>query len=98
MDGRFATLPIVNSDRVVIIDHHLHPLLSRHRWYLPKSSYSGTPRPFTISHEGGKAKHYRLARLLTKAGPREFPKHLNGDVFDCRKGNLVLVDRKDDAK
>jgi len=92
-----AFLPVVNSDKVIVIDAHLKPLLAKRRWYLTKSTYSGTPRPFTIAKEEGKEKQYRLARLLTKAGPWEFPKHLNGNILDCRLKNLALVGRRDDA-
>jgi len=97
MPVAYALLPVVNDDRSIIVDAPLHPTLSRYRWYMPKTQYAGAPRPYTIVRNGGKYRQLRLARIIMKASDGLYPKHLNGNVLDCRRGNIELISRKDDA-
>ena len=34
---------------------------------------------------------------VMKVKGRQYVKHLNGNLLDCRKENMVFADRKDDA-
>lgn len=97
MTDTYALLPIVNDHRKIIVDACLHPILSRHSWYIPRGVYAGNSRPFTIVKKNGKDSQLRLARIITKAPEGMFPKHLNGNALDCRRGNIQLVSRRDDA-
>lgn len=97
MNNRYAILPVVNSDQVIIIDATLYSTLRRHRWYIPKGLYAGNPRPYTIVKKNRKRRQLRLARIITKAPEGRYPKHLNGNFLDCRRGNIELVSWRDDA-
>lgn len=97
MTNAYKLLPIVNNAKSIVVDAPLYPILSRYRWYLPKSHYAGTPRPYTIINRNGKYHQLRLARSITKASDHQYPKHLNGDPLDCRRGNLELVSTRAEA-
>jgi hypothetical protein len=97
MPNAYSVLPIVNSDRTIVIDTSLYSVLSRYRWYIPKSQYAGNPRPFTTVRKDGKVRQLRLARAITKAPQGLYPKHLDGNFLDCRRANLKLVTWRDDA-
>ena len=97
MPKAYSRLPIVGCDRTIFIDTFLYPVLSRYRWYIPKSQYAGNPRPFTTVTKDGKISQLRLARVITKAPHGLFPKHLNGNFLDCRRANLKLVSWRDEA-
>ena len=94
----YATLPVVNDDRRIIIDAALYPALSKHSWYIPKGFHNANPRPFTsLPLPSGKLKYVALARCIAGAKGRQFPKHINGNALDCRGENIALMVTRGEA-
>ena len=105
MPSNYATLPIVNKEERIIIDAKYLPILKRYKWYLPSGGHNPSPRPFTYDpdtrplaerNKSGK-RFVSLERALMRPKERQWVKHLNGNLLDCRKENMVFVHRKDDA-
>lgn len=105
MPPKYAALPIVNTDKHIIIDAQYYPILKQFRWYIAKGPNAQAPRPHTfevddrlkaLRNKSGR-RSVSLERALMKPKERQWVKHLNGNLLDCRKENMVFVDRKDDA-
>lgn len=78
-----------------LVDEELHTRLSEFRWMTTRTS----PRPFRVFYckDRGAAVTESLARhvwALTKGPVPTFLAHANGDLLDCRSGNLTEVASK----
>lgn len=105
MPTQYATLPVVNKEERIIIDAKYYPILIKAKWYLPSGMYNPSQRPFTFDpdtrpepqrNKSGK-RFVSLERALMKPTQRQFVKHLNGNLLDCRKVNMELVTTRDAA-
>ena len=90
----------IRSGGHVLVDAHFADWLLQcwgERWAVRRDTH-GQRRPLLmLPYPAGKWTDYRLARLVSRAPPNLFPKHLNGDVMDCRRANLALVRSRGEA-
>lgn len=94
-----VSLP-VRPDGFVVVDDDFAQVLARHwrRGWSIRRAIDGQHRPTLVIPNGTRwGQRVRLARLVTQAPPHLFPKHLNGDVLDCRRANLRLVPIRSEA-
>lgn len=83
-----ATIKLLNSDKIVLIDDDMHEELSKHRWFL--SNY----RDYAVRsiHCGGRKHTSYMHRIILglQFGNRLQADHINGNGLDNRNINLRI--------
>ena len=94
-----ALLALKNGEHVAV-DKAFADWLVRHwgmAWSIHRDT-AGNRRPILVlPMPTGRGKTFRLARLVTGAGKRQYPQHLNGNVMDCRRANIRLIAERGEA-
>lgn len=74
-------IPLVNSEKLLIVDDALYPELVKHRWSLQSGGYVRTWVGIKMIY---------IHRMVTGVEKGKYVDHINGDKLDNRKQNLRI--------
>lgn len=86
----------LTKGKIAIVDAADAEMVNRHKWYAATCG-SSTFYASTKVHEGGKAKHVLMHRLITGAVSGQVVDHVNGDGLDNRRTNLRITTTQGNA-
>jgi hypothetical protein len=73
--------------RSVVVDEDVYQWAKEYRWYFSKST-TGAARVYAAPRANEPIIH--LARVVSNAGPEDYPRFIDGDGLNCTRGNIVL--------
>ncbi len=82
-------LPIAGTDRHAVVDDADFAVTSAYRWVL----VGGIPYRRIRDAATGRESLVSLRREVTQAAPGVIVRNRDGDPLDCRRANLVVLDR-----